>query len=420
MDSFKIVSLLLSIFVLSATVNCDSNDPDYEATIDQLIESRGFNYEKHYIETKDGYILGVYRLINPFVDQSSRSKLKPIVLQHGFLGVGADFLINAPGGNAVPCNNSTDNSSLSKLNSTENNNLGFLLANLCYDVWISNSRGNGYSRNHTTLNPDKDAEFWKYTIDDLIAYDTPAVIDYILKQTGFSSLGWIGHSQGTMIMFGLLSEKPEYSAKVKPFIALAPVFYVQHMKKAFKYAAKIPGLLFLARTRGGEISKSSLVTNTIKKLACTTWNDEMCNALLYPFLGYDMDNVNVTRVPIYSTKIGSSTSLWNAVHFGQNINSGKFHKFDFGRFGNKRRYGQSKPPVYQLSKINSTSIALLYAKGDALSDPEDVSQLIKDIQVPLARDHCVPVPSWNHYDFLFSKDAYEYIYSIVTEILSTY
>lgn len=154
MNSAKLFSLLL-IIVFSSNINCNKNDPDYEASLDKIIEHRGFNYEKHYIETKDGYILGVYRLINPFVDQSLRSKLKPIVLQHGFLGTGADFLINSPGGHVVPCNNSTDNYSSVDLNSTEKNNLGFFLANLCYDVWISNSRGNGYSRNHTTFNPDK-------------------------------------------------------------------------------------------------------------------------------------------------------------------------------------------------------------------------------------------------------------------------
>ncbi|XP_025016870.1 gastric triacylglycerol lipase isoform X4 [Tetranychus urticae] len=420
MNSFKLVSLLLSIFVHSATVNCDSNDPDYKATIEELIESRGFNYEKHYIETKDGYILGVYRLINPFVDQSSRSKLKPIVLQHGFLGVGSDFLINAPGGNAVPCNNSTDNYSLSKLNSTENNNLGFLLGNLCYDVWISNSRGNGYSRNHTTLNPDIDGEFWKFSIDELIAYDTPAVIDYILNQTGFSSLGWIGHSQGSMVMFGLLSERPEYSVKVKPFIALAPVFYVQHMKSFVRFAAKIPGILKLGRWVGGSFSASNLTYNIMKKVGCFSGRVELCDHTLFPFVGYDMGNTNTSRIEVYATKFGTTSSLWNLVHFGQNIKSGNFHKFDFGEAENERRYGQPIPPIYQLSKINSTSIAILHSKGDDLSDQEDVTQLIKDMQVPLLRNYLVPLPSWNHYDFLVAENCFQYINSVAIEILSTF
>ncbi|XP_025016869.1 gastric triacylglycerol lipase isoform X3 [Tetranychus urticae] len=419
MNSFKLVSLLLSIFVHSATVNCDSNDPDYKATIEELIESRGFNYEKHYIETKDGYILGVYRLINPFVDQSSRSKLKPIVLQHGFLGVGSDFLINAPGGNAVPCNNSTDNYSLSKLNSTENNNLGFLLGNLCYDVWISNSRGNGYSRNHTTLNPDIDGEFWKFSIDELIAYDTPAVIDYILNQTGFSSLGWIGHSQGTMIMFGLLSEKPEYSAKVKPFIALAPVFYVQHLKMILKFAAKIPFILSILKDKGGELADNIPIMTILDKLTCPKWDKVLCFRILYPILGYNLEQINKTRVDVYRNQKGSGSSLWNLVHFGQNVNSGDFHKFDFGKEENQRRYGQPKPPVYKLDDINSTSIALLYSKSDDLGDQKDVEKLIETLKVPLLRDHFIPLPSWNHFDFLYAKDSYQYVNSVVIGILSS-
>ena len=45
----------------------------------------------------------------------------------------------------------------------EDKNFVFNLANLGYDVFLGNSRGNLHSRNHTTLNPDKDKEFWYFT-----------------------------------------------------------------------------------------------------------------------------------------------------------------------------------------------------------------------------------------------------------------
>ena len=34
-------------------------------------------------------------------------------------------------------------------------------------MWLTNSRGNTFSRNHTTLKPSADKEFWNYTFDDM-------------------------------------------------------------------------------------------------------------------------------------------------------------------------------------------------------------------------------------------------------------
>lgn len=73
--------------------------------------------------------------------------------------------------------------------------LAYILADQGYDVWIGNARGNKYSRAHTYLDPDSGVDFWDFTWHQIGIYDIPAMIDYVLEQTGQEDMFYIGHSQ---------------------------------------------------------------------------------------------------------------------------------------------------------------------------------------------------------------------------------
>lgn len=45
-----------------------------------------------------------------------------------------------------------------------------------------NSRGNGFSRNHTGLEPGR-AKFWDFSWDEMAAFDVPAMVSYVLQQS---------------------------------------------------------------------------------------------------------------------------------------------------------------------------------------------------------------------------------------------
>ena len=78
-------------------------------------------------------------------------------------------------------------------------------------------------------------------MDQLIKYDLPVQIDYIISYTKHTKLSYIAHSQGALIMFALMSMNNSYAEKIEPFIALAPAFCSFHSKvdSLFKYSASM-------------------------------------------------------------------------------------------------------------------------------------------------------------------------------------
>ena len=119
----------------------------------QLIETRGFHSEIHHPVTRDGYILTIFRIVNPFI--SNRSSLKPFYFQHGLLGNSDNFLLGRQSKliNGVyydlPSMNHTNCSGIEPNNVGQS--LAFVLAACGYDVWLGNYRGTRYSTQHVFL-----------------------------------------------------------------------------------------------------------------------------------------------------------------------------------------------------------------------------------------------------------------------------
>ena len=80
--------------------------------------------------------------------------------------------------------------------------------------------------------------FLHYSFDEHIKYDLPAMLNYALEVSGQDQLSYVGHSQGTAMGFGGFSSMPELAAKVKLFVALAPVANVSYVKGTFRIIAE--------------------------------------------------------------------------------------------------------------------------------------------------------------------------------------
>jgi lysosomal acid lipase/cholesteryl ester hydrolase len=59
----------------------------------------------------------------------------------------------------------------------------FVAARAGYDVWLGNSRGNKYSKEHTTLDT-KSKSYWQFDWETMGDYDLPALLEYIRAKSG--------------------------------------------------------------------------------------------------------------------------------------------------------------------------------------------------------------------------------------------
>lgn len=122
-----------------------------------MTQSRDLDGSCHVVTTEDGYKLKIFRVNDNKIGNKGK---KPVVfLQHGLL---------------CSADNWVSNDDLSP---------AIILARAGFDVWLGNARGTKYSRDHETLNPDRDAEFWEFSFQQMGYFDLPAVFDYIHSMT---------------------------------------------------------------------------------------------------------------------------------------------------------------------------------------------------------------------------------------------
>ncbi|ESW24258.1 hypothetical protein PHAVU_004G115000 [Phaseolus vulgaris] len=101
--------------------------------------------------------------------------------------------------------------------------LAFLLADNGFDVWVVNTRGTKYSRQHTTLPPNSSIIDWNWSWDELVAYDLPVTFKYVHDLTG-QKLYYVGHEQGTLIALAAFSQDQLFNI-LRSTSLLSPIAY---------------------------------------------------------------------------------------------------------------------------------------------------------------------------------------------------
>lgn len=383
----------------------------------EMIQANGYLAETHQVETQDGYKLQLHRIpygrsslssCSPSPSSPSSSKCSPppssftsrppVLLHHCLLCSSSDFVMNSP-----------------------DKALAYVLADAGYDVWLTNARGNTYSRAHATLTPDQ-KEFWEFSWHEMGMYDLPAAIDYVLDTTSKPTLDYVGFSMGTTVFWVMLSERPDYAEKVNVMVAMGPVAFVQHVQGPLRFAAPFVNIIERSLSMAGRYEMLSFGSFMDRMLS--VFCDEraltaaICHNLLFLVAGPNPTRLNKSFLPVLLAHTPAGTSVRTVTHFLQLINSGTFRQYDFGHFSNLAHYGSLTPPDYNLSRV-ACPVGLFWSPADWLATPEDVKRL--ETHLPnLVQSKAVQDDAFSHLDFVWASDAEELVYRDVLKFLKSF
>lgn len=351
-----------------------------------------YQIEEHEVTTEDGYIQQLMR-IN--LVESEKRKLAPeyqknvgkvVYIQHGLFGYSGQLFY------------------------TQEASIGFHLINRGFDVWAGNERGNMFSSRHvnTEIRP---KDFYKFTFDDTAAYDVPSVYKHILTTTKVEKLAYVGYSLGTTIFFAAASNEKHHefiNSTTEKFIGIAPTVYLANTSKPVRFMASFVDFatwlfhfLDINRFFPKKISESPTIPIMLKFM---TDNFMPIMKNIIPSVPINLD-YDVFYDDAYKVQkhYPAGTSVWNFLHYLQiskHQGEGKFVKFDYGYNGNMAKYGQPKPPAYDVSKTK-TEIHLQCGELDYISQKQDVEDLVKDL--PLSQVKTYWFENFSHMTFIFAR-----------------
>jgi len=350
-------------------------------TSEELILNRGYPMEIHYVETEDGYILKLYRIPAAKSEKNYKNKQKDAVLVvHGIFDSSDGWLCN-----------------------TEDKCIPFTLANLGYDVWLANSRGNKHSRYHKKYSSEE-KEFWNFSFHEMGLYDLPPIIDHIKKINQFNEkIIYIGHSQGTAQLFSALTLNLDYFKKnIKLFVALGPVASVHNMSSKLLITMEKMKIDLLFE----KLSFNEVLSTDEKIKRASSWllpKLPVLTSLLMNLISDDdcKEYNNLEMMPVYLTHNPGGSSLKAINHFVQCMRCKKFRTYDYGRETNLEIYNSEEPPEYDLKKIYDFPIALFSGKGDKLATPKDVAWLKEQLGSNVIIHNEINL---GHSSFMMAKD----------------
>ncbi|XP_030755573.1 lipase 1-like isoform X2 [Sitophilus oryzae] len=347
------------------------------------LSQNGYPLETHHAQTEDGYILTLHRIPHGRKESAStddKDRKPPVFLMHGLLCSSVDWVILGPG-----------------------KAMALMLADAGYDVWLGNNRGNTFSRNHVSLDPDRDSKtFYNYSYHEIGKYDLPGMIDYVLKSTGFAKLTYVGYSEGFTSFTVMGSIRPEYNDKILLMNAFAPVTNMHAITSwPINTLARFPVLLKLAKMIGwNEMFTKRIAAKVFRNLCRLRF---LCK-LFFEVTGSSPEQL-ADHEFLMDILINFPAGMsWKQIaHYVQGTQSGLFRPFDYGSVKNVEVYGRKDPPAYDLTKVTAP-IILYYGESDCLINNGELLGSVAKQLPNVVGQFLVPYSNFNHLDFIYGKE----------------
>jgi pimeloyl-ACP methyl ester carboxylesterase len=329
---------------------------------------------------------------------------------HGFLTTGMDWV-------------SQPETSLS---------LPYMLSDAGFDVWLGNTRGNVFSLGNTNMSINT-TQYWDAVdLDNMASKDVPSILSYVRRESNVSRVHWVGHSQGGGILIMALAKNPSLKDQLDTSVLLAPGVHMQHLHvpllKFFadhhldtfwnKHGFDIKGLETGKYYFPGPKFQRFMEFWTGRTPLCRI-STRICNAI-GKILGVNVgDPSNLdwrSMANAYKYDSGGS-SFHDMMHWAQRIREDKIREFDWGSANPQHYNGSKTAPLYNLSKITGTRLAVFDGDRDLFVTQEDIASLVAEVPKENWIEHTT-MKKYAHFDFVWGKDAHERLYPEVIKIIS--
>ncbi|KAH1028818.1 hypothetical protein HUJ05_002147 [Dendroctonus ponderosae] len=366
---------------------------DYVAP--EIIHHLGYPVQTYRVVTKDGYILTLFHMPNDG-SRNPHAKKHPVYLQHGLVATCNNFL------------------------ALQKDSLAFVLWDAGYDVWLGNYRGTYPSEEHVNLTT-RDQKFWETSMDDVALIDLPAIFHTILAHSKpDSKIIYIGHSLGTTFALMYASELPdEAKTIIKMFVLLCPAYTLKNMISPYKVFAPF-GNWVVDTVRDLRLDRIVSEAQELARLTAPCMESpplmRLCMQLYNLFYGPKAD-FGPEIVPVYFRQLPGGTSI-QILNHAADLVLGNFRKYNYPPQVNWQKYGSSKAPFLDVSRIEVPTY-IVYSTQDWATPEADAIHLYRNLNEKAQYGiRKIDLPFFNHIDFVMGRHARQIVYDPLMEVLN--
>lgn len=388
----------------------------------ELITQSNFTYKEHYVTALDGYITLLLELINP---EATELRYPPVFMHHG-ASIDPTCYLMASSKQHFP--EKYPRTAADGPIRSSNRSLAFTLANNGYQVILIGTRGcnkdnQGHTKDALGINnvpPGQNNSelnltsgeiayeyartpfYWQYGQDDVKNFELRKQWDTALNFTNATEFILLSYSLSTTTTMAYLAENPDYAAKVRLYVQLAPPIAAVHENDLFD-KVYFEDICPLYPTRGIGFTPTFVET----PIARQAFIQLSANPTVKYTVLYEILSLLFGPSPLYATniernsvsKILMDVSFKTIQQYCQNSVAQAFRKFDYGPAQNLLIYGTAEPPTYDYSYLNVQNHVIVSGDSDGLASPLTVDKFAASVrsQRELIR---IYANNSNHYDLV--------------------